>query len=417
MRHRSITLLAFCALALLTFIVPRFTSEAAGAASVDPAAQQRRRRTVQRPRASNQRRRRGARIDYSKFSHRTAQHRQACDSCHTIPTPNWTTVRAAEPFPDVTDYPDHDACINCHRQQFFVGARPVICTLCHTNVSPRNGARFAFQNPNEGGRGIQKPKSESQFTTKFPHDVHQDVMAQVRPSHEPRVSFVRASFSQAAQPAQVDSCTICHQTFEAKARGADAPAEQPMAGQPADFPKEAFWPEKGTFKTSPTSHASCFNCHWRDGGEKPLANNCVACHELLPAGVNLTTATSDATMKAHTDGSLPFSRAIANADIREEFLKRKSVKFVHEIPKHEERGCTSCHLTITGADDLKGKTLDVPLLSCAPCHIDARTRKELNKEVAEKRENAAFQCVKCHANFGKDPIPVSHNEAVPAPKK
>lgn len=405
------------------FVGARLASETAGAASVEPTAQQqRRRRDIRRPRASTQRRtQRRPRIDYSKFSHRTAQHRQACDSCHTIPTPNWTTARAAEPFPDVTDYPDHDACINCHRQQFFVGARPVICTLCHTNASPRNGARFAFQNPNEGGRGIQKPKSESQFDTKFPHDVHQDVMASVRPAHqEPAFRFVRASMSQTAAtavPTQVDSCTICHQTFEPRSRGADSPAAQPMTGQPADFPKEAFWPDKGTFKSSPTSHASCFNCHWRDGGVVPLANNCVACHELLPAGVQLTTAKTDGTAKAHTDGSTSFARAIADKSIREQFLQRQSVKFVHEIPKHEERGCTSCHLTITGADDLKGQTLNVPILTCAPCHIDARTRKELNKEVAARRDDAAFQCVKCHANFGKDPIPASHDEAVPAPKK
>lgn len=391
-------------------------SETAGASSVEPTVQQQRRRNVRRPRASTQRQRR-PRVDYSKFSHRTAQHRQACDSCHTIPTPNWTTARAAEPFPDVTDYPDHDACINCHKQQFFRGARPVICTLCHTNVSPRNGARFAFQNPNEGGRGIRKPKSESQFTTKFPHDVHQDVMAFVRPAHrQPGVSFVRASFQQTPPPpTQVDSCTICHQTFEKIDRTASSPKDQPMSGQPADLAKDAFWPEKGTFKTSPTSHASCFNCHWRDGGEKPLANNCVECHQLLPAGAKMTTAKSDGTAKNHTDGDFAFARAIADPDIREQFLQRQSVKFVHEVPKHEERGCTSCHLTITGADDLKGKTLDVPLLSCVPCHIDARTKKELNQEVSKKRADASFQCVKCHANFGKDPIPISHAEAAPTP--
>src|SRR5215203_3132002 len=57
------------------------------------------------------------RIDYSRFSHNTAQHRVACKSCHTFPSKNWKQVRKTDDaFPDVTEYPAHEACLGCHRQ-------------------------------------------------------------------------------------------------------------------------------------------------------------------------------------------------------------------------------------------------------------------------------------------------------------
>ncbi len=88
-----------------------------------------------------------------------------------------------EAFPDVADYPDHPSCVNCHRNEFFRGARPVICTICHTNVSPRDGTRHPFQNPEEGFvRALKKPRtSGTQFVMNFPHDRHQDVMARLSP--------------------------------------------------------------------------------------------------------------------------------------------------------------------------------------------------------------------------------------------
>ena len=60
------------------------------------------------------------RIDYSRFSHLTEQHRAACSSCHTFPSKNWKQVRKGDDaFADVTEYPEHQACLSCHRQQFF----------------------------------------------------------------------------------------------------------------------------------------------------------------------------------------------------------------------------------------------------------------------------------------------------------
>src|SRR6476659_3575274 len=59
-------------------------------------------------------------IDYSRFSHSTAPHKQTCDSCHKFPSKNWESVRSGgDAFADVTEFPEHSACLSCHRQQFF----------------------------------------------------------------------------------------------------------------------------------------------------------------------------------------------------------------------------------------------------------------------------------------------------------
>ena len=110
-------------------------------------------------------------INYSKFSHSTKEHQDKCKTCHEAPTSNWRKVRD---FPDVADYPGHDACVRCHRPQFFKGAQPPICAICHTKVSPRHDARFAFPTPPQ----------YLEFNLEFPHDKHQDVIASlgVRPS-------------------------------------------------------------------------------------------------------------------------------------------------------------------------------------------------------------------------------------------
>src|SRR4030095_16247501 len=82
--------------------------------------------------------------DYTKFSHSTKEHTGACKTCHKLPTDNWKKVRE---FPDVADFPDHEACVRCHKSQFFKGAQPPICTDCHLKSSPKDDARTAFRNP------------------------------------------------------------------------------------------------------------------------------------------------------------------------------------------------------------------------------------------------------------------------------
>src|ERR1051325_4120665 len=59
---------------------------------------------------------RGSAAKYSAFLHSSDKHKSlACNACHKVPTA-WNAKRD---FPDVADFPDHDACVRCHRQQFF----------------------------------------------------------------------------------------------------------------------------------------------------------------------------------------------------------------------------------------------------------------------------------------------------------
>ena len=154
---------------------------------------------------------RSSAADYSRFSHATPKHKAECNTCHKIT------------FPDIKDYPSHDACVSCHRPQFFRSAKPPICSVCHSKTSPRDEARLPFRNP----------KPDLQFTIEFPHDRHQDVIAQLRFAHAPQ---------------GYNNCTICH-------------------AQRTEM-----------FKAVPTGHSSCFNCHWKS--QQPVADNCNGCHKL-----------------------------------------------------------------------------------------------------------------------------------------
>jgi hypothetical protein len=166
-----------------------------------------------------------AAVDYSRFSHATQKHEAPCSTCHKVQT-------KVSPYPDVADFPGHDACVSCHRSQFFRGARPPICSVCHSKTSPRDEVRFAFRNP----------VSRRQFTIEFPHDKHQDVIALLRSPRDSATAFAHAP------PQNYNNCTICH-------------------GQ-----------RTTTFRAAPTDHASCFNCHFKS--QQPVAANCNGCHKL-----------------------------------------------------------------------------------------------------------------------------------------
>src|SRR5215213_7057859 len=99
--------------------------KSAAATRTKPRARQRRKAAVQ-PRPAR----------YSEFPH--SSHKMKCDACHKFPSANWKTVRKTDAFPDITEYPRHESCLSCHRQQFFKGAKPAICSICHTNPSPRD---------------------------------------------------------------------------------------------------------------------------------------------------------------------------------------------------------------------------------------------------------------------------------------
>jgi Outer membrane cytochrome MtrC/MtrF-like, domains II/IV len=301
-----------------------------------------------------------AAINYSKFSHTTKKHQAACDTCHQVPTVAWQKVSA---FPDITDYPGHNACLSCHRSQFFKGARPPICSVCHSKVSPRDDVRFKFPDPD----------APSQFTIEFPHDRHQDVIAllkTIRDQQQP-VAFSHAPFrsTTADEKSQTyNNCSICH------AQQTTLP-ETPAAGWP-----DGFQPQPATFKSLPVSHASCFNCHWNS--QQPVAENCAGCHKLTASEVPLNTAA------------------------------RISLKFMHEgggEKKNHIAECTTCHINITKSVSLRGLKPDVPITSCTECHNKEGLRQDVSKELVAIDKDRAFVCVYCHtSNVGSLDPPASH---------
>jgi len=117
------------------------------------------------------------RIDYSRFSHVTEKHKLECQTCHKFPSPNWKVVRKeSNAFPDISEFPDHQSCIGCHRTQFFARERPApkICSNCHVNASPRDTSRWPF--PSLGEPFLTSARGKgfvSDFKVLFPKDKHE----------------------------------------------------------------------------------------------------------------------------------------------------------------------------------------------------------------------------------------------------
>jgi hypothetical protein len=333
------------------------------------SAQRPRRRTPAKPRTVAKL----ATIDYSRFSHTTNKHQAECSSCHKVPTDNW---KKAGDFPDVADFPGHEACVGCHRQQFFKGAKPVICSICHSKVSPRDDARFAFRN-------LTSPR---QFVIEFPHDKHQDVIASLEwPTVKQTVSLRRAwahSRFVSREPSQTNSllynlrsaeektkhynnCEICHGPRT-------APAVAPSTGW-----ADSFVPDAAAFKTVPTSHAACFNCHWKS--QQPISGNCAGCHKLAE--------------KISSPSDPPV---------------RVSLKFRHAREQHVAE-CTTCHINITKSNTLRGLKADVPITSCTECHNKEGLRLDVSKELEALDKNRDFVCIYCHtSDIGRRDAPASH---------
>lgn len=399
MKRRTLTLALLLPAALAGLVCVRMSS-----AALEP--QQRRGATQRRAPARTQR----PRVDYTKFTHSTPQHRKdSCDSCHKSPSDNWAQVRdASTAFPDITDYPEHESCLNCHRQQFFKGARPAICTVCHTVVSPRSGARYPFANPAAALARSEKGRtSTSEFALNFPHDIHQDVMARAPQRVEDGVRFVRSAFVQEqAKPSKPNSCSVCHETYTSQPSAAATPAPaDAKAGAGAGIPTLP----AGLLKTTPTGHESCFNCHWQEGGEKPVSTDCAGCHKLLPVGT-----ARPALAGKDADPQFAARAGFTDPYIVRKLLRRDTVIFAHEEERHREIDCATCHTRIPALSTLDEMTLKVPILSCgagSSCHIGAKPKRILNEEVDKKLADPSFQCAKCHFNLGREKPPKSHLDA------
>jgi hypothetical protein len=322
----------------------------------------------------------------NEFFHSTAAHKKLdCASCHKPPTPNSVRVRG---FPDVADYPGHSSCVQCHRSDFFQGNNPAICTICHTSPSPRNGTRFPF--PVRG--------RSQEFTTIFPHNAHQDIIARnERSDGTVPAHFVNASFGGRIEntealayaratdtgppaddpPPQYNNCAICHQPSSVLPKfGSRAPVDgNALAGASVD----SFVPGAAFFKTSPDSHASCFSCHYQ--GQKPVSTDCAGCHR--PAAPYLAS----------------------------NVITRYSLKYDHATPaSHAIKDCTTCHVRITQNSDIfTMKDADVPFMTCASCHDKdfEKERKKRTESIAAKQP--VFQCAYCHVSeIGRFEMPASH---------
>ena len=363
-RGRVFVFMAFAILCLLSITLVDFAT----------AQAQKRRARKPAPRSNAP----TATINYSRFSHATKKHQGDCNSCHKLPTDNWQKV---QDYPDVADYPGHDACVSCHRPQFFKGAKPAICSVCHSKVSPRDDARFAFRNP----------ATPRQFLIEFPHDKHQDVIALSRPD-----SFVTQTVSlrawahsrrMANQASQTNSlrynnCEICH------GPRATVPAA-PSTGW-----VDSFVPDAAAFRAVPTSHASCFNCHWKS--EQPTGENCGGCHKPL------ATLSTNVSWVSDTNPKPAGSVAIVLPELR------ISLKFRHAREQHVAE-CTTCHINITKSSSVRGLKPDVPITACSECHNREGLRLDVSNELEAIDKNRDFVCSYCHTSeVGRRDPPPGH---------
>ena len=336
---------------------------------------------------------------YSKFSHAVKAHQMECNSCHKFPSANWKSVRAGdEAFPDITDYPRHESCLNCHRQQFFRGNPPAICTICHTAPGPRNSARFPFPNPRE--LFDKTPKGQAAVTAfqiYFPHDKHIDIVSAQKTSS---TVFRKASWTISRKAEE--SCSVCHTNYQPQGDSPDEYVTKP----PADI-GDAFWLKKGTFKTTPIGHTTCFTCHSADSGISPSPQDCNTCHKLKsPEG------------PTDFDPAAAKRMQITDKIMLTAWRKRdSSATFRHEWMSHSELSCDTCH-NVTKMNTLEPATKKVAVSNCATCHATATADEggAINFEVESRQKNPAFQCAKCHIVFGTKPIPDSHLKALAAAK-
>jgi hypothetical protein len=166
---------------------------------------------------------------------------------------------------------------------------------------------------------------------------------------------------------------------------------------------DAFWLKKGTFKTSPIGHTTCFTCHNAESGLSPAPNDCAKCHKFKqPIG------------PADYDAALAVKMGTTQRIMRDAWSTRTSSgTFRHEWSSHAELSCSNCH-DISRLVTNDQKTLKVSIASCNMCHITATLDDGgvLNYEVDQRKKNPGFNCVKCHVTFGKRPIPESHIKAI-----
>lgn len=413
MRARTVTFIAFLAVTVLWLAASHaalFMAVAGGEPQRRPQTTRRRAQTAPRPR-----------VNYYDFDHATAQHRKACDACHKFPSANWKGARKPDAaFADITEYPEHASCLECHRTQFFARERPQpkICAVCHVNATPRNTSRWPFPTlPDAFDASPKGRTAASDFGVSFPHDKHEGLFSGLIDGADTAALFVRASFAGPRRARQDDpakanaSCATCHQTFRPQNDSDDEYVTKPPKG----LAEGDFWLKKGTFKTAPRDHSTCFTCHSADGGVEPMPANCAACHKLLQPSdrLSLTSAHGD------FDPKLAASMGVTDRATLRRWAGREAARFRHEWPPHD-LACTDCHKT-EQMNAAEPRARRVAVLSCggagSGCHIEPTPDGLLNTAVAKKAADPKFVCASCHVLNGRLPTPASHTSALPSPAK
>jgi len=399
---RVIALTIFCGAVALFFFYPRVSSTA-----FEPQGRRRPQPKTTRPQPTTEAQTsgRGGGRNYSRFKHedhRAPVAKLDCADCHAIPNAAAPDAIAAATKPGIKGYPYHDSCVRCHRQQFFQGASPPICNVCHTRSSPRLTARDMDPFPKEGDQTVAR-----EFPGYFPHALHQGVIARRTQTGNDDSIFVRAVFKPFADtPTQaVDNCATCHVT------DTRPPTEITVGGTEGKFKPGA----AGTFKTSPDGHASCFNCHWQS--QKPTKDDCAGCHL---SQSDYAKAKRTASFNAPLPGVLSPNAVQWFKTWPKDWPKRLSIKFRHESGSHDI-GCTTCHINITQMERLNIPKADVPITTCAICHIKSNLKNDKTGEGVDETiysemtaegkdaDNKTHTCVGCHTTLiGRERPPCSH---------
>jgi hypothetical protein len=353
------------------------------------AAQSRRRQTENRPQGDPQR---GMALLASSFkheSHREPETQLKCSNCHTIPSREALNEIAAATKSTIKGYPYHDSCLDCHSKkapQFFRGAAPSICTVCHTHSSPRLTKRNVNPFPKQNGQMMER-----EFPGYFPHGIEQ---------HQEK--FVK--------------CEECHKRDER------VYAATSLRGSKASYEPA------GTFKTSPSDHTTCFKqCHWQK--DKPgvsffsegvlgkrVDGGCAGCH-LTPPEI----AKEPRNQLSGKAGEW-FKRWPS------EWPKRLVLRFNHESKDHLKTRCTECHNNLKQMNTLDVHKADVGIRQCEECHAIrpniqvGKDKVSISDEMDCKADPKCEQnpepgdqyiCVACHTSvIGREQPPCSHYDVI-----
>ncbi len=364
------------ALAILASIVAAFVfyPRASSVVGAQVRRQQRRTRPQTQTEAEGRSKTAPGGASFKHEDHRLPKAKRNCSDCHTIPSLDAPDTVAAATKTTIKGYPYHDSCLECHRTtapQFFRGATPTICTVCHT----RSSAHLTKEDMNPFP--MKSETSAPEFSTYYSHGLREHQVV-------------------------TRDCEKCH--------AKDARASVAIR---AGSSEELYKPADGTFKTSPSGHASCFgNCHWDK--DDPKKDNCAGCHFMPDAFAR----------KEHI--LLPANVVALLKDWPRQWPKRLSLRFNHESKNHREAEnpelvCTACHINISRAEVLD--IPNVPIATCASSRCHLKTAKpsveaemlDEDDDIAEGRNNdpkskeGKHTCTGCHTGIiGSLPPPCSH---------